>query len=280
MAIVKAPKKPLPRNYRPKDSKPWKVSDGDSWWSLARMLGIDVWDLIRFNFQTSDPAEVNWYLQRNVGCRKHAQDGKNYSFSSADSPGIVYLPLSFIDCDDDIVRGDPLPPPAPPAPIKYEKLGFWFEGLQGNVPFYKRVMGNLAFRFNRSYHDWYAFELTASFASLSVPIKGNPGINWGDFKTTEDEYTCNRELFDPRRDWKTAKRVYVRLAGDRMWIRIVDAFPQTPNEAYKPLREARSRDLNLEFRPDGVELGWATGTGFIRNCRKVTNNNKGDIIWA
>src|SRR5262249_10728996 len=49
-------------------------------------------DLIDYNFRTRAPDEVNWYLRRNVGCRKTSRDGKNYIFSTDASPGIVYLP--------------------------------------------------------------------------------------------------------------------------------------------------------------------------------------------
>jgi hypothetical protein len=63
---------------------------GMNWWSLAKMVGRDnPWDLIIFNFQTEDPEEVNFYLQKYVGCRE--VEANNYIFYGAD-PGIIYIP--------------------------------------------------------------------------------------------------------------------------------------------------------------------------------------------
>ena len=61
-----------------------------NWWSLAKQVGRDnPWDIIIFNFATENPREVNYYLEKYVGCRRLV--GNNYSFFHAD-PGIVYLP--------------------------------------------------------------------------------------------------------------------------------------------------------------------------------------------
>lgn len=92
MAIERPPRNPVPPNFRPQGGIAYRVRDGDSWVSVARQAGVAVWDLIDFNFRTRNPDEVNWYLRRNVGCRKTTGDGKNYLFSSDASPGIVYLP--------------------------------------------------------------------------------------------------------------------------------------------------------------------------------------------
>jgi hypothetical protein len=92
MPIEKMPRNPLPANYVSPGGIPYKVGNEDSWSSLAVKLGIDVWRLIEFNFKTRDPDEVNWYLRRNVGCKKQTPDGKNWMFSAAASPGIIYLP--------------------------------------------------------------------------------------------------------------------------------------------------------------------------------------------
>ncbi len=40
---------------------------------------------------TRNPKEVNFYLEYYVGCTA-SNDKKNYSFSDADSPGVVYIP--------------------------------------------------------------------------------------------------------------------------------------------------------------------------------------------
>jgi len=95
MPIEKAPSTPLPQNFRPVGGTPYQVQTGDTWISLAAKVHINVWNLIDYNFHTRNPDEVNWYLRRNVGCRKTAHDGKNYMFSSDAKPGIVYLPSPF-----------------------------------------------------------------------------------------------------------------------------------------------------------------------------------------
>jgi len=92
MPIERIPNAPLPASYTPPDSIAYRVGDGDTWSSLAAKARLDIWKLIEFNFRTRDPAEVNWYLRRNVGCNKPTADGKNWSFSRSASPGIVYLP--------------------------------------------------------------------------------------------------------------------------------------------------------------------------------------------
>lgn len=98
MPIVSTPK-PLPSSldYVPPDSVPYSVTSADSWDSLARRpdmqdAGVSSYDLCYFNFKTRNPAEINWYLYHKVGCRKVTHDHKNYMFSLADDPGVVYLP--------------------------------------------------------------------------------------------------------------------------------------------------------------------------------------------
>ncbi|MCO8124647.1 hypothetical protein NHH03_23110 [Stieleria sp. TO1_6] len=70
--------------WGPKGSFPYYVHDGDDWGNVAKRDNwTDVKAFIRFNFQTDDPREVNWYLHRFVGCTK-SSDGMNYEFSSGD----------------------------------------------------------------------------------------------------------------------------------------------------------------------------------------------------
>jgi hypothetical protein len=95
MPIEKHRTTPLAHNFRPPGGTPYRVQNGDTWRSLAAKVHIDVWNLIDYNFHTRNPDEVNWYLRRNVGCRKATPDGKNYIFSSDANPGIVYLPQPF-----------------------------------------------------------------------------------------------------------------------------------------------------------------------------------------
>jgi hypothetical protein len=92
MALEKRPQSPLPETFKPANGKPYKVKDGDSWDSVAKANGLKVWDLIVYNFQTTDPREVNWYLNKRVGCKLPTANGRNWRFSSSASPGMIYVP--------------------------------------------------------------------------------------------------------------------------------------------------------------------------------------------
>lgn len=90
--LTKKPKNPLPSWPPLYHTKVHEVKDGDNWWNLAEAYKRkDPWDIIQYNFNTKDPEEVNYYLAELVGCSK-SRDGKNYSFSSEDKPGKVYIP--------------------------------------------------------------------------------------------------------------------------------------------------------------------------------------------
>ena len=91
-----APKTPLPAGYRPTGGVAYKVKDRDSWFSIAKTYGVDPWWLIQFNFETRNPAEVNWYLGQRTGCKKTTADGKNFKFSSLDSPGLIFVPAPHV----------------------------------------------------------------------------------------------------------------------------------------------------------------------------------------
>ncbi len=99
MVLMREPR-PLPSamDYVPPNSKPLKVGGNDSWWSIAdrpdvASSGMSAMDICFFNFRTRDGREINWYLHHKVGCRRATQDGKNYRFSAADTPGIIHVPI-------------------------------------------------------------------------------------------------------------------------------------------------------------------------------------------
>jgi hypothetical protein len=92
MAIKRKPKHPVARDYKPSGSLPYKVKTGDSLKKIAKRAGITWQELAEYNWKTSVPAEVNWYLGSHVGCTAETPDGDNYSFRDSDSPGIIYVP--------------------------------------------------------------------------------------------------------------------------------------------------------------------------------------------
>jgi hypothetical protein len=98
MPLTQEPKpRPTDLIYIPENSEPYRVKDGDSFFSLALLpqvqaAGLSAGDLCYFNFKTRKPIEINWYLKNKLGCTKITRDGKNYVFGGSDYPGIVYLP--------------------------------------------------------------------------------------------------------------------------------------------------------------------------------------------
>ncbi len=78
--------------FVPPGGLPYRVRDNDSWKTLARRFHVDVKELIEFNFHTSEPGVVNWYLHWKVGCVKPTRDGFNWMFSDDADPGIIYFP--------------------------------------------------------------------------------------------------------------------------------------------------------------------------------------------
>lgn len=73
-----------------------KVKSGETLKSLAESHGLTWQQLALFNWNTSDPDEINIHLRENVGCRSRTADGNNYVFTNEDSPGIVYIPSKFV----------------------------------------------------------------------------------------------------------------------------------------------------------------------------------------
>jgi hypothetical protein len=91
--VIEAPHPTLPLTYVPPGGVPYRVRNGDNWISIAQRLGLEPKSLIFFNYLTTEPKYVNYYLKHNVGCKVVSPDGKNYSFTDA-YPGIIYLPSS------------------------------------------------------------------------------------------------------------------------------------------------------------------------------------------
>jgi hypothetical protein len=87
------------RNYTPPNGRKHPLVVGDSWISLATLVGVSPWDLIRYNYPLL-PAdaqraskEVNWYLQNYVRCTLLTPDNQNYRFSP---PGEIWLPNAAV----------------------------------------------------------------------------------------------------------------------------------------------------------------------------------------
>jgi hypothetical protein len=108
MAKVKEPKTRAPwpptraedpkKLFRyPKERQVGQVK-GESFATIAKSLGIQGTDLIKYNFNTTDGEEINWYLANYVKAPEPAANEKYYSFfgapyDSKKGTGVIYIPM-------------------------------------------------------------------------------------------------------------------------------------------------------------------------------------------
>ncbi|MBM3752476.1 MAG: hypothetical protein FJW38_00665 [Acidobacteria bacterium] len=73
----------VPISYTPPNSLAHLIADGENWQSLAARYGMPAVDIIKMNFKTADPYEINWYLREYVNCNTPTADGHNWRFSTS-----------------------------------------------------------------------------------------------------------------------------------------------------------------------------------------------------
>lgn len=91
MPLMKAPKRPT-KDFPPLGyGKAHTIKSKDeNWWTLAKDYGFsDPWHIIIYNFNTTDPREVNWYLKNLVGATRTTPDKQNYCFNVGNK---IYIP--------------------------------------------------------------------------------------------------------------------------------------------------------------------------------------------
>lgn len=132
LSQVKAPSKLV--YWPPLDAvSTHRVKDGDNWWSLESQYRLpDAWDLIKYNFRTENPLEVNYYLERYLGCDTITDDEKNYVFSTSANPGVLFLPPWAVLTKG--IRRVPLLIPRTPALGTYK--------VPGKVPVLRQPAGS------------------------------------------------------------------------------------------------------------------------------------------
>ena len=95
---VRPPARPVGKGYAPAGGIQYAVKTGDTWVMLAQRVKMNPWDLIHYNYPglptdlQGAAKEVNWYLREYVGCTKVTTNGRNYEFSTGDTPGKIWLP--------------------------------------------------------------------------------------------------------------------------------------------------------------------------------------------
>lgn len=133
MPIEKRPANPRPKGPPPNSRPaPHRVTDDESFETVARRHGVTVQALLMHNFGTTNPAELNWYLRENVGCKLATHDKQNWRFSRAAIPGLIYIPMQTIVMDPMEIIGRVPGPPAdltsgPPEFLASEKFSHQFK---------------------------------------------------------------------------------------------------------------------------------------------------------
>lgn len=72
-----------------------KVRSGETLKSIAEANGLTWQQLAAFNWDTSEPDEVNKHLRDDVGCTHKTPDGFNYQLNDDDEPGLIYVPKQW-----------------------------------------------------------------------------------------------------------------------------------------------------------------------------------------
>jgi len=133
MPIEKRPANPRPKGPPPNSRPaPHRVTDDETFETVARRHGVTVQALLMHNFGTTNPAELNWYLRENVGCKLATHDKQNWRFSRAAIPGLIYIPMQTIVMDPMTIIGRVPGPPAdltsgPPEFLASEKFSHQFK---------------------------------------------------------------------------------------------------------------------------------------------------------
>lgn len=72
-----------------------KVSDGDTLESIAKAHELTVDQLTKFNWETTDPEQIQSRLLIDVGCTVRDDSGK-FVLTGQDNPGILYIPRPLV----------------------------------------------------------------------------------------------------------------------------------------------------------------------------------------
>jgi len=198
------------------DGIPYRVKNGDTWGSVAAQFRVDVKELIFFNFLTTMPDEVNWYLHHHTGCKLVSPTGNNWCFSSSANPGIIFIPPA----DHDPIDGDPenicVWTPGN-ANVFLQRLGTIAASIGGNkgdrVNKLVRVIADAGYPAARNLwyynpgaiHEYIAFhtgnarrrEMTEATKG-AFPFKGNSGVagEWQLFPAADllDVFACRVDV--------------------------------------------------------------------------------------
>lgn len=77
------------------DAVEHRVRDGETWESVAGLYGVGADALMRFNFDTADPAEIQVAMSQHLGCWRRDPDSGRLQFSDLDEPGVLLVPRAW-----------------------------------------------------------------------------------------------------------------------------------------------------------------------------------------
>jgi len=75
------------------DIKVHQVAEGQTFSSIAKDNNSTFRDLAFFNWGTYEKKRILESMERDIGCKNKAPDGRDFQFSGNESPGIVYIPV-------------------------------------------------------------------------------------------------------------------------------------------------------------------------------------------
>ena len=77
------------------DAEAYHVKTGDTPESIAAKSGVDWNTIAQFNYETTDPDELETFYRDRLGCTNQTPDGKKYVFDDDDDPGIILIPRAW-----------------------------------------------------------------------------------------------------------------------------------------------------------------------------------------
>ncbi len=261
MANTKPPRgapHPLPTDYVPSLGRQYKVVDGDTWKTLAFHYFINPETLIWFNFQTLNTDEVNWYLYRNVGCRRESADRFNYIFSTADKPGFIYIP--------------------PPKPIVFHDAFDEFHEKMGSNTDLGKALRDADY--TGSVSDYIGFSLNVSdFLLTSIAISGVElgalGIGLDIFGAAAGFVALGLSLGSPHYDAINGIKSGKEMAG--LSEGIVLGAAQESSAFIKENYVYRSVDFNSEYKDQRKNFQNAYLVGLVKGIeygKKLTKRER------
>src|SRR5882724_11354566 len=98
---VRAPWPPKKENdplYRYPKPYPVGRAKGESFFTIARKHKVGAADLVKYNFQTKNSGEINWYLANYVGCPAPKHGQRYFEFAGAPydpvkNTGVIFIPM-------------------------------------------------------------------------------------------------------------------------------------------------------------------------------------------